>query len=116
MTEIRSLPLPVNWTAALAYLLGPFSAVVVLLLERRNDFVRFHAFQSLVTLGPLWLLVGCVEQVVFGHGARGSMPLVVIGPVVACTALLLIAMALSGKRYHFPLTGRLADRWLSAWS
>ncbi len=41
--------------AALAYLAGPFSAVVILLAERTNVFVRFHAWQSIIALGGLGL-------------------------------------------------------------
>lgn len=41
--------------AALAYLAGPFSAVVILLAERTNAFVRFHAWQSIIALGGLGL-------------------------------------------------------------
>ena len=42
--------------AALAYLAGPFSAVIILLAERENRFVRFHAWQSLIALGGLGVL------------------------------------------------------------
>src|SRR5215203_4591642 len=39
--------------AALAYLAGPFSALLILLAERSNRFVRFHAWQALIGLGGL---------------------------------------------------------------
>jgi uncharacterized membrane protein len=39
--------------AALAYLAGPFSGVVILLAERTSAFVRFHAWQSIIGLGGL---------------------------------------------------------------
>jgi uncharacterized membrane protein len=42
--------------AALSYLAGPFSGVLLLLAERTNPHVRFHAWQSLVALGGLWVL------------------------------------------------------------
>jgi uncharacterized membrane protein len=39
--------------AALAYLAGPFSGAIILLAERTNAFVRFHAWQSIIGLGGL---------------------------------------------------------------
>ena len=41
---------------ALAYLAGPFSGILVLLAERTNQFVRFHAWQAILALGGLGLL------------------------------------------------------------
>ncbi len=40
--------------AALAYLVGPVSGVLILLVERSSRYVRFHAWQSIVGLGGLW--------------------------------------------------------------
>ena len=42
--------------ASLAYLAGPFSGIVILLAERSNTFVRFHAWQSIIGLGGLGLI------------------------------------------------------------
>ncbi len=42
--------------AALAYLAGPLSGALILLAERSSRFVRFHAFQSIIGLGGLWLI------------------------------------------------------------
>jgi uncharacterized membrane protein len=43
--------------AALAYLAGPFSGIVILLAERTNRYVRFHAWQSIIGLGGLAAVV-----------------------------------------------------------
>jgi len=43
--------------AALAYLAGPFSGVVILLAEKTNRYVRFHAWQSIIGLGGLAAVV-----------------------------------------------------------
>ena len=45
-----------NLAAALAYLAGPFSGILILLVERANNFVRFHAWQSIIGLGGLGIL------------------------------------------------------------
>lgn len=53
VTQPSSTGLDAPVAAALAYLAGPFSAVVILLAERTNAFVRFHAWQSIIALGGL---------------------------------------------------------------
>jgi uncharacterized membrane protein len=45
-----------QFAAALAYLAGPFSGAVILLAERTNRFVLFHAWQAIIGLGGLGLL------------------------------------------------------------
>lgn len=55
VTQPSSTGLDAPIAAALSYLAGPFSAVVILLAERTNLFVRFHAWQSIIALGGLGL-------------------------------------------------------------
>jgi uncharacterized membrane protein len=104
--------------AALAYLAGPFSGVLILLAERANPFVRFHAWQSIVGLGGLGAIV--VGLLVFAFAA-----LVFFSPVLftwlfrlaAVTALVwLVAWALclvkafSGSAWRMPFAGDIAAR------
>ena len=42
-----------QFAAALAYLAGPFSGAVILLAERTNRYVLFHAWQAIIGLGGL---------------------------------------------------------------
>src|SRR3712207_3279907 len=44
------------FAAALAYLAGPLSGIVILLAERSNRFVQFHAWQAVIGLGSVALL------------------------------------------------------------
>ena len=53
-----------NIVAALSYLLGPFTGIAVLILEKENKFVRFHALQS-----TLWFLMLMVIGWVIGFVA-----------------------------------------------
>ena len=52
-TAPSSTGLDPSVAAALAYLAGPFSGILVLLAERTSPFVRFHAWQSIIGLGGL---------------------------------------------------------------
>ena len=51
-----------NMASALAYLAGPLSGILLLIAERANRNVRFHAWQSILGLGGVWTL-GCVLYV-----------------------------------------------------
>ena len=55
MTE-SSTDLEPRVAAALAYLAGPFSGALILWVETRNEFVRFHARQSIIGLGGAVLM------------------------------------------------------------
>ncbi|KAG8716593.1 hypothetical protein FRC09_015521 [Ceratobasidium sp. 395] len=48
----------VDIEAAVAYLGGPITALILLIVETTNDFVRFHAYQSALLITPLLLLRG----------------------------------------------------------
>jgi len=50
-----------NVSALLSYLFGWLSGLVVILIEKEDGFVRFHAMQSIVTFGAITILT-----IVFG--------------------------------------------------
>lgn len=100
-----SLGMDENLEGLLAYLLGPITGIILLLLEKESEFVRFHAMQSTIVFiglwilqivagiifGPLWTLIGLLEFVVW-----------IVGMV----------KAYQGERYRFPIAGDLAEQWL----
>jgi len=106
-----------NFAAALAYLAGPFSGILILLIERSNHFVRFHAWQSILGLGGLGLLSTgtlvfsfltlLLSPVAFTVMYRFS-ELLAIGWVLAWVVCLI--KAFGGARWHMPLAGRYAER------
>ena len=106
-----------NLAAALAYLAGPFSGALILLVERANGFVRFHAWQSIVGLGGLGLLSAAtlvlsfltllLSPFVFTVMYRFS-ELVAIVWVVAWVVCLV--KAFRGDRWEMPVAGRYAAR------
>jgi uncharacterized membrane protein len=104
--------------AALAYLAGPFSGVIVLLAERSNPFVRFHAWQSIVGLGLLGasvvgLLVAAFAALVFFSPTlftwlyRIAAAAAVVWLVVWAVCLV---KAFSGSAWKLPYAGPLAMR------
>ena len=106
-----------NLAAALAYLAGPFSGVLILLVERANGFVRFHAWQSILGLGGLGLLSAAtlvlsfltllLSPFVFTVMYRFS-ELVAIVWIVAW--MVCLVKAFTGDRWEMPVAGRYAAR------
>lgn len=108
------------FAAALAYLAGPFSALVMLLAERTNSYVRFHAWQSLIGLGGLGLLTTlCLLSAFLGLFLSPAMfrVLYVVSAVLALTWLVAwgfcVWKAFTGSAWKLPWVGGIAERRVS---
>ncbi|TVP46578.1 MAG: hypothetical protein EA350_06820 [Gemmatimonadales bacterium] len=55
--------LPSNVAGALAYLLGPLTGILFLVLEKRDGFVRFHAAQS-IGVSVVFIVAGVLLGIV----------------------------------------------------
>ena len=103
--------------ATLAYLAGPLSGVLVLMAERTNSYVRFHAWQSILGLGGLGVLVGLLLIVAFAAvivSATAFRALLVASWIcwalwVVCWAICLVK-AFTRRRWKLPIAGEYAER------
>ena len=105
-TERTALGLRRQRRAALAYVLGWISGIVLLLTEHQNRFVRFHAMQSILVFGALslaWFL--CLSIPLLGW----LISFILIPPVSAVIWLLLMFKAYQGERFKLPIVGDIAD-------
>jgi uncharacterized membrane protein len=96
---------PKLW-AALSYALGLLSGVIVLSLEKKDLYVRFHAMQSVLTFAAvafLYLLLPTIPIV-------GGIPPIRAAFTVSvfCLWALLIVKALMGEAYRLPYIGDVA--------
>jgi len=103
-----------NIAAALSYLLGPITGIMVLVLERENKFVRFHALQSTLWFLFLWV-VFWVLAFVTGLPLIGWLLTVVVWPlrfvlrlVLVGSKLFLMFRAASGSEFKLPFVGDVA--------
>lgn len=87
-----------NLKAALAYLLGFITGVYLLLTEKDDNFVRFHAMQSTLVFGILFIL--------------NFVPIINFFTLPAGVILWILLMykAYSGEKYKLPYIGDLADQ------
>jgi uncharacterized membrane protein len=115
--EPSSTGLDAHIAATLAYLAGPFSGILVLLAERTNSYVRFHAWQSVVGLGALGLLVVLLFGLAFASvivSATAFRALIIVCWMVwalwiVCWATCLLK-AFTRRRWKLPIAGAYAER------
>ncbi|HLZ61019.1 MAG TPA: hypothetical protein VKR06_29055 [Ktedonosporobacter sp.] len=107
--ESTSMGMKARTAAMLGYLFGWATGLAVLLLERDNRFVRFHAMQSLLFFGSLSILDRVLSWMPFGldHGID-----TVVGIVMVVGWFVLLNAARKGKYYKLPLFGDYAERFI----
>ncbi len=100
-----STKLQPNVAALLSYLAGFVSGIVFIVIEKENKFVRFHALQSIVTFGAIFVLQW-VFSVMFYVGA------LVLLLNLASLALWVILMikAYQGERFKLPVIGDIVEK------
>lgn len=97
-----------NAAGALAYVLSFISGVVFLIIEEDSEFVRFHAMQSTITFGGLFVLqfiVGLVPII-------GWIISIFIFPVWLILWIVLMVKSYQGKRFKLPIVGNIAEQQL----
>ena len=116
--EESSTGLTPRVAAVLAYLAGPWSGVLVLLAERTSGLVRFHAWQSVLGLGALGVIVAGLLGLAFASlivSARVFFVLYLIAGLVwaswvVCWVICMV-QAFNGRRWKLPIAGAYAERF-----
>jgi len=103
--------------AALAYLAGPFSGLMVLWAETTSRDVRFHAWQSILGLGGLVLAVflSCALALIAVFvSATGMVVMLRVATAISVVFVIVWAICLwkafAGGRWKLPLVGDYAER------
>lgn len=106
MVEKSGTGLKKETAGALAYVLGPITGVIMLVLEK-DPFVRFHAMQSIVVFVGLFAL-----QWILGL----TIILIILVPLVGIVSfilwLLCIYKAWMGEEWEVPFAGKLARNFV----
>ena len=98
-----------NLMAAASYLLGFVTGIIFLLLEKQNKFVRFHAMQSTILFGGIFV----------ANIALGFIPILgwLVGLLLSLVAfilwIVLMWKAFQGEMYKVPKVGDLAEKQLA---
>ena len=120
-----ALGLDTNVGALLTYLpvcgISLIYSIIVLVTEKENRLMRFHAFQSLLLLGVL--VVGCVGitiiSVVLAFVSStlsmlfGLLTWLVLLGVIGAMVFMCIK-AYQGEKFKLPVVGDMADKWANS--
>jgi uncharacterized membrane protein len=101
-----SIGMQPNLAALLSYLLGFFTGIIFYLVEKENKFVRFHAMQSMVVFGFLFVLsflIGIVPIIGWAISALISLASVVLW-------IVLMVKAYQGEFFKLPVIGDMAEK------
>ncbi len=127
-TGKSALGLDANLTALLGYLIW-IIALVVLLMEKENKFVRFHAIQSLlyhaviIVVGIALAILGIILGVVgMAAGQAGGAIGGILGGLISLVWLVVIVAYLAGliyaaiqaygnKFFKLPIVGNMAEKF-----
>ena len=94
---------------AVAYLLGFITGIVLLLVEKKSKFVRFHAMQSTLLFGGIFIanvVLGFVPILGWLVGLLLSLGSFVLW-------IVLMWKAFAGETYKLPYVGEMADKQLA---
>ena len=101
-----STGLSANVAGLLCYVLGWITGIIFIVLEKKSTYVRFHAWQSIMTFGVL-----TVAQLVLGWiPFVGWILSILIWILMFVLWLILIIQAGTGKMWKVPGAGDWAER------
>ncbi|MFH0864360.1 MAG: DUF4870 domain-containing protein [Candidatus Gottesmanbacteria bacterium] len=98
-----------NLIGALTYLLGFVTGIIFLLVEKNSKFVRFHAMQSTILFGGIFI----------ANIALGFIPILgwLVGLLLSLLAfvlwIVLMWKAFQGEMYKLPYVGEIAEKQLA---
>jgi uncharacterized membrane protein len=92
----------------LCYLLGFVTGVIFLLVEKESRFVRFHAMQSTLVFGGLFV----VTVILGALPILGWLLQALLVPCSLVLWVLLMIKALQGEMFRLPWVGAWAERQL----
>lgn len=109
-----SMGLEPNVAGLLCYLLGWVTGLIFLLLEKENEFVRFHAMQSIITFGGLTVIyiVLSILGIIPFIGILFVILLYILGLLGFVLWIVLMVKAYQGVRYKLPWAGEQAEKYI----
>ncbi len=96
-----------NVIAAASYLVGFVTGIIVLVAEKKNRFVRFHAMQSTMFFA-IAVGVQILLRIVSIEPFSFLLFLFVVFPISVVVWLLMMYKAYQGEEYKLPLVGQWA--------
>jgi uncharacterized membrane protein len=94
-----------NLAGLLAYLAGCISGLLLLVVEKESEYVRFHAYQSTITFLGLFVASLVLRFIpMIGDLLGGALSLASL-----VLWVLLMVKAFQGERFKLPMVGDMAE-------
>jgi uncharacterized membrane protein len=104
----------VDVLSAFAYILGPLSALLVLIIETQNDYVRFHGYQSALFTTPLLIFRALLSLLQFPQWLRTLCTILIVACQLYMAFRAYIDASRNGlARFELPVVGHIASQWLT---
>jgi len=98
-----------NLMAAASYLLGFLTGIIFLLIEKQSRFVRFHAMQSTILFGGIF-----VANIALGFiPILGWLVVLLLSFVAFILWIVCMWKAFQGEMYKVPYVGSMAEKQLA---
>jgi uncharacterized membrane protein len=97
-----------NVAGLLCYVVGWITGIIFLLLEKDNQFVRFHAVQSIIVFGAFTVADIVLRFIPIIGWVLGW----ILGVLAFILWIVLMVKAYQGQQYKVPIAGNIAEQQL----
>jgi len=101
-----SIGMQANLAAPLSYLLGFITGIIFYIVEKENKFVRFHAMQSIVVFGFLFV----ASVILRFMPVLGCILGFLLWIVSVILWIILMIKAYRGEYFKLPVAGDIAEK------
>jgi uncharacterized membrane protein len=107
-----------NVAGLLCYVAGWITGIIFVVLEKKSTFVKFHAWQSIMTFGVLTVIqiilsiLGAIAVATFSPGLWGFANVlgIIVWVITVGLWIALMLLAYQGKMWKVPLAGNWAEK------
>ncbi len=102
-----------NTVAALSYVLGFVTGIVILLVEKDDKFIRFHAMQSTLATGSLFLLniaIGLVLRPLGILDFLAGILNIIFWLLIFLVIVASIVKTYQGRLFKWPMVGEFSEK------
>jgi uncharacterized membrane protein len=107
-----------NVAGLLCYVAGWITGIIFVVLEKKSKFVKFHAWQSIITFGALTVVqiilstLGAIAVSLFSFGLWNFAHVlgIIVWVITVGLWIALILLAYQGKMWKVPLAGNWAEK------
>ena len=101
-----SMGIEQNLAGLLCYAGAWITGIIFLIMEKENQFVRFHAVQSIVVFGALSVVSFILNFIPFIGWIINSL----LGVLALILWIVLMLKAYKGEQYKLPVAGDIAEK------